>query len=696
MRNTKPNKLINEKSPYLLQHAYNPVDWYPWCDEAFEKAANENKPIFLSIGYSTCHWCHVMEKESFEDEEVAKLMNDTFVSIKVDREERPDIDNVYMTVSQILTGNGGWPLTILLTPDKKPFFAGTYIPKNSGYGRSGLIDLIKTVKDIWITNIDEILNSSEKIATALLQKSKLNSNAIINDELLDRAFILLEEKFDKEYGGFGNSPKFPSPANFYFLLRYYFDTNNENALDMVIQTLTEIRKGGIYDHIGFGFHRYSTDRKWLVPHFEKMLYDQALLTIAFTEAFQITKNEFLKETVYQTLNYVKRNLTSADGGFYSAEDADSEGDEGKFYLWTIDEVKEILKEDADLIIEVFNLTQNGNYFDEVKIESTNKNIFHLKKSLEDIAKEKSIPLNELKEKVNSSLNKLYEVREKRIHPHKDDKILTDWNALMIAAFARAYQVFGEEEFLNSAEKGMNFILNNLKTKDGFLFHRYRDSEASINGFLDDYVFLIYALIELYESTFKIEYLKETLQLNEILLKHFWDENFGGFYFTSDFSEELLVRQNEIYDGAIPSGNSIAMLNLLRLSHFTENLDLQEKALQITKVFYDQFANMPMFYPQLLTAIYFYLSSPLEIIIVGDSNRIDTKEMVSMLHKNFIPNKILINKNSFDDNEKINKIFPFIKDYKMIDGKATAYVCKNFSCQLPTTDITKMIELINQK
>jgi len=696
LRNTKPNKLINEKSPYLLQHAYNPVDWYPWCDEAFEKAANENKPIFLSIGYSTCHWCHVMEKESFEDEEVAKLMNDTFVSIKVDREERPDIDNVYMTVSQILTGNGGWPLTILLTPDKKPFFAGTYIPKNSGYGRSGLIDLIKTVKDIWITNIDEILNSSEKIATALLQKSKLNSNAIINDELLDRAFILLEEKFDKEYGGFGNSPKFPSPANFYFLLRYYFDTNNENALDMVIQTLTEIRKGGIYDHIGFGFHRYSTDRKWLVPHFEKMLYDQALLTIAFTEAFQITKNEFLKETVYQTLNYVKRNLTSADGGFYSAEDADSEGDEGKFYLWTIDEVKEILKEDADLIIEVFNLTQNGNYFDEVKIESTNKNIFHLKKSLEDIAKEKSIPLNELKEKVNSSLNKLYEVREKRIHPHKDDKILTDWNALMIAAFARAYQVFGEEEFLNSAEKGMNFILNNLKTKDGFLFHRYRDSEASINGFLDDYVFLIYALIELYESTFKIEYLKETLQLNEILLKHFWDENFGGFYFTSDFSEELLVRQNEIYDGAIPSGNSIAMLNLLRLSHFTENLDLQEKALQITKVFYDQFANMPMFYPQLLTAIYFYLSSPLEIIIVGDSNRIDTKEMVSMLHKNFIPNKILINKNSFDDNEKINKIFPFIKDYKMIDGKATAYVCKNFSCQLPTTDITKMIELINQK
>lgn len=695
MKNTKPNKLINEKSPYLLQHAFNPVDWYPWCDEAFEKANEENKPVFLSIGYSTCHWCHVMEKESFEDEEVAQLMNDTFISIKVDREERPDIDNVYMTICQILTGNGGWPLTILMTPDKKPFFAGTYIPKNSGYGRNGLIELIKTVNDIWKNNNEEILNSSEKIATALLQKSKLNSNAIIDYELLDIAFKQLEDKYDKEYGGFGNSPKFPSPANFYFLLRYYFDTKNENALDMVIKTLTEIRKGGIYDHIGFGFHRYSTDRKWLVPHFEKMLYDQALLTIAFTEAFQITENEFFKETVYQTLNYVKRNLTDIDGGFYSAEDADSEGEEGKFYLWTIDEVKEILKEDADLIIEIFNLKPEGNFLNEIKRETNNQNIFHLKKSLEDIANEKSIPMNQLKEKVNSSLNKLYEIREKRIHPHKDDKILTDWNALMIIAFAKAYQVFGEKEFLLSAEKGMNFILNNLKTKDGFLFHRYRDSEASINAFLDDYAFLIYALIELYESTFKIEYLEEALHLNEILIKHFWDKQFGGFYFTSDFSEELLVRQKEIYDGAIPSGNSIAMMNLLRLSHFTENLDLQEKALQITKAFYNQFANMPMFYPQLLTAIYFYLSSPLEIIIAGDSNSADTKEMISVLQKNFIPNKILIYKNTFDNNEKINKIIPYIKDYKMIDGKATAYVCKNFACQLPTTDIKKMLELINQ-
>ncbi|GAB6281893.1 MAG: thioredoxin domain-containing protein [Ignavibacterium sp.] len=694
MKERKPNNLINEKSPYLLQHAYNPVDWYPWCDEAFEKAAKENKPIFLSIGYSTCHWCHVMEKESFEDEEVAELMNDTFISIKVDREERPDIDNLYMTVCQILTGNGGWPLTILMTPDKKPFFAGTYIPKYSAYGRNGLIELTKTVKEIWNNSQEDVLNSAEKISSTLLQSFKTDFNLKISDEILDIAFNQLKEKFDNEYGGFGNAPKFPTAHYFTFLLRYYYDTNNEFALNMVTKTLNEISKGGIFDHIGFGFHRYSTDKKWLVPHFEKMLYDQALLAIAFSETYQVTKNDYNKEKVYQIFNYVKRNLTSDEGAFYSAEDADSEGEEGKFYLWTIEEVQKILKEDSDLIIEIFNLKPEGNFLSEVKKDIDGKNIFYLTKSLEEIANEKLIPYNELKLKVNTSIEKLYNARERRIHPNKDDKILTDWNALMIAAYAKAYQTFGEEEFLNSAEKGMDFILNNLKTKEGFLFHRYRNNEVSINGFLDDYAFLIYALIELYEASFKIEYLEQALRLNEILIEHFWDEKFGGFYFTSDFSEELLVRQKEIYDGAIPSGNSITMLNLLKLFHYTENFDLQDKALSIAKAFYNQYANMPMFYPQLLNAIYFYLHSPSEIIIIGEPNNNDTKEMLTTLQKNFIPNKILIYKNPFDNNEKLNEIIPFIKDYKMIDEKATAYVCKNFSCQLPTTDLNKLLALIN--
>ena len=405
----KSNKLINEQSPYLLQHAYNPVDWYPWGEEAFEKAKSENKPIFLSIGYSTCHWCHVMEKESFEDEEVAKLMNEAFVSIKVDREERPDIDGIYMTVCQMLTGSGGWPLTIVMTPDKKPFFAGTYFPKLSRYGRAGMMELIPQLSEIWKSKNDDVLKSAEEISHALLNSSKFSGNEILSSEILDRAFNELSRRFDPEKGGFGKSPKFPTPHNLTFLLRYWKKNKNEQALAMVEKTLQEMRLGGIYDHVGYGFHRYSTDPKWLVPHFEKMLYDQALLAIAYTEAYQATKNELYKTTVKEILEYVSRDMLSKKGGFYSAEDADSEGEEGKFYLWTVDEVKELFKEDAALILDIFNCEADGNWIDPMHGGKVGTNILHLQKSLEEYCLNNGLNTESLEIKIALAQKQLFEV-----------------------------------------------------------------------------------------------------------------------------------------------------------------------------------------------------------------------------------------------------------------------------------------------
>ena len=689
------NRLKFQKSPYLLQHAYNPVDWYPWSEEAFEKATKENKPVFLSIGYSTCHWCHVMAHESFEDQEVAKLMNETFVSVKVDREERPDIDSVYMTVCQMMTGSGGWPLTIIMTPDKKPFFTGTYIPRETRFGRVGMLDLIPRIKEIWANRKDEVLNSTEQIIAALRQGTQPASRETLGEETLRLAYEQLRDRFDEEFGGFGDAPKFPTGHNLSFLLRYWKRTGDSKALDMVEKTLQAMRRGGIYDHIGYGFHRYSTDRRWLVPHFEKMLYDQALLAMVYMESFQVTRKEKYASTAREIFAYVLRDMTAAEGGFYSAEDADSEGEEGKFYLWTHDEIKRVLApEEAETFVKLFNINEGGNFADEVAGSKTGRNIPHLAKSLGETAAELNVSLSELQKRLESIREKLFTRREKRVHPHKDDKILTDWNGLMVAALARGAIVLDEPEYANAAKRAVGFILDNMLASDGRLLHRYRDGEAAVPAYLDDYVFLVHGLVELYETTFEVDYLKKALALNEYLLEHFWDDRNGGFYFTADDGEELLVRQKEIYDGAIPSGNSVAMINLLRLGRITTNQALEEKAVRLGRAFFENVRQLPSAYPQLMVAVDFAVGPSYEVVIVGDSRTKDAKAMLQAIGRKFIPNKVVIFIPLERDSSDIKGIAPFTAHQPSIGNKATAYVCVNHNCKFPTTDVDTMLSLLN--
>jgi uncharacterized protein YyaL (SSP411 family) len=688
------NRLINEKSPYLLQHAHNPVDWYAWGPEAFEKARKENKPIFLSIGYSTCHWCHVMAHESFEDPEVARLMNEVFVCIKVDREERPDIDNIYMRVCQMMTGSGGWPLTIFMTPDKKPFFAGTYIPKESRFGRLGMLKLIPSIKEVWQTKHDEILKSADQITAGLNQLSANSMGTELDESTLRTAYAQLASRFDEQYGGFGSSPKFPSPQNLLFLLRYWQSTDDEKALRMVEKTLQSMRNGGMYDHIGFGFHRYSTDSRWLVPHFEKMLYDQAMLAMAYIEAYQATAKMEYGKTAKEIFSYVLSDMTDTGGGFYSAEDADSEGVEGKFYVWTEEEVRQILKgEEADLIINVFNIEKTGNFKEEATAESTGANILHLEKPLTEIAFNMKTSVEDLEMRIETARRNLFTVRSGRVRPHKDDKVLTDWNGLMIAALAKGAQVCNEPEYADAARRATDFILKTMRRPDGRLLHRYRDGQAAVLANVDDYAFLIWGLLELYETTFDTGYLKTALDLNKELIKYFWDDQNGGFYFTADDAEELIVRQKEIYDGAIPSGNSVAMLNLLRLGRITANTDYEEKATKIVKAFSQDVGVSPSGYTQLMVALGFGIGPSYEIVIVGNPEARDTKDMLDALRRHFIPNKVVLLKPDNQESPDIISLAEFTKDQSSIDGKATAYVCLDYACKLPTTDAKKMLELL---
>ena len=690
MEKKTPNRLINEKSPYLLQHAYNPVEWHAWNDGAFNQAAEEDKPIFLSIGYSTCHWCHVMEKESFEDEGVAALMNKSFISIKVDREERPDIDAVYMAVCQVLTGSGGWPLTIIMTPDKKPFFAGTYFPKESKQGRMGLKDLMVKIDTLWKTERQDLLTSANQITEAMQRTNDSRFGNDFTTSIMDLAFRQYQERFDHQFGGFGSSPKFPTPHNLLFLLRYYQRTRNSEALEIVTKTLTGMRKGGMYDQIGFGFHRYSTDRQWLVPHFEKMLYDQAMLMLAFTEAYQVTNNALFKQTVYEIYDYVSRELTSSNGGFFSAEDADSEGEEGKFYLWKADAIRKILGEDADDLIDIFQIKEMGNFLDPFKGENHEENIFHLLKTVGEFADENNFNGEELNLKVSESLKKLFDERGKRIHPHKDDKILTDWNGLMIAALAKAGAVFEEEKFVKAAEAATQFILNNLQTPERLLLHRYRDNEAAVPANLDDYAFFIFALLELYEATFDAEYLVHAEKYQRIINKHFGDDVYGGFYFTADFAEELIIRQKEIYDGAIPSGNAVTMLNLLKLARYSGNTDYENKALDLSRAFHEQVKATPMGHPFLMVALEFLLSESYEIVIVGKPGETKVKMAISELRKKFVPNKIVICKNP-DDANLLDSISNYTASLTELNGEPTFYLCKNFTCELPVTDFNEILK-----
>ncbi len=676
----KPNRLINEKSPYLLQHSHNPVDWYPWGEEAFSKARNENKPIFLSIGYSTCHWCHVMEKESFEHEPTAKLINEVFIPVKVDREERPDVDSIYMTVCQILTGGGGWPLTIMMTADKKPFFAGTYFPRSSRYGRPGLQEIIQRISDLWNNKREEINRSTTEIFSVLTNVSSSRKKEALTEEILTKAYYDLVKRFDEENGGFGTAPKFPSPHILLFLLRYYKRKKVDKALQMVEKTLTSMRLGGIYDHIGFGFSRYSTDSAWLVPHFEKMLYDQAMLVIAYTETYQLTKNEKYKKTAEEILEYVQRDMLSSEGGFYSAEDADSEGEEGKFYLWTSAELKSLLSEDEyELAVKACNVSENGNWIDQVHGGLNGTNILHLKSELGEEEKE-------IAEEVRK---RLFDHREKRIHPHKDDKILTDWNGLTISAFAKASQVFDNREYYHIAKDAADFILKNLKDKNGNLLHRYRQNESAITAMLDDYSFLINALIDLYETGFEINYLSEAIRLTEYSLKHFWDETAGGFYFTSDEGEKLLLRQKEFYDGAIPSGNSVFILNLLRLARLTADSSYEEKANKLSDSFSQLIDSNPASFAFTLAGLDFAFGPTYEIVISAqDEEKFD--EMLRVVNQKYIPGKVIIKQSA-----EAERLLPYLKYFHKDDSKTFVYVCKNYVCEIPADDREKLIRLLDQ-
>lgn len=588
---SKTNRLINEKSPYLLQHAYNPVNWYSWCDEAFEKAKKENKPIFLSIGYSTCHWCHVMEHECFEDDEVASKMNEKFVCIKVDREERPDIDSVYMTVCQSLTGGGGWPLSVFITPNANPFYAGTYFPKYSKYNMPGFLEILDTMSLEWKNNSEKIEKASLEFMREISEEFDPEEyNEDVSFKIVEDGYEFCKKIFDGVYGGFGKEPKFPTPHKLLFLLNYYKITSELEALNMVEKTLEGMYRGGIFDHVGFGFSRYSTDEKWLVPHFEKMLYDNALLIIAYLECYELTKKDFYKDVAIKTIDYVLREFKGKENGFYSAQDADSDGHEGKFYVFNPLEICEVLgDDDGKRFNDYFDITPSGNFEG---------------KSIANLLYNNGFESGN--EEIDKLREKVFKYRNERTNLHTDDKILTSWNALMIVALSKAYETLKNYMYLNAAENAIDFIKGNLINEKGRLLARFRDGEAKYLAYLEDYAFLVWAFIEMYESTDKEAYLKDAIKFTNNMIDKFWEENKGGFFLYGNDAEKLILRPKELYDGAIPSGNSVAAYVLLKLSEITQDEKLKEYAKKQIRYFFATATKSPISYTMYLNAVIEYL------------------------------------------------------------------------------------------
>ena len=604
---TMPNSLIHEKSPYLLQHAHNPVDWHAWNDETFARATAENRPIFLSIGYATCHWCHVMERESFEDQEVADQLNGSFICIKVDREERPDIDSVYMAACQMLTGSGGWPLNIFMTPDKRPFFAATYIPKKNRFGRAGLIELSQRIEDLWRNQPEKVSESATSVAAALRHAADFSQSDEPDPALLDRAFKQLQECYDSTSGGFEPAPKFPTPHRLVFLMRYHRRTGAASAVEMITRTLDAMRMGGIWDHVGHGFHRYSTDAGWLLPHFEKMLYDQAMISMAYLEAYQLTGNEWYASTAEDIFTYVTRDMTAETGAFYSAEDADSEGEEGRFYVWSTDEISELLgAEQAEKWAAIFNLSPAGNYTDEASGRLTGANILHLKKPFEDWARILGTTAEDLKADWQTVRQTLLEDRSRRVRPLLDDKILCDWNGLMIAALATGGRVLQQSTLTDAAEKAAAFILDHMCDQEGRLFHRYREGDLAVPAQASDYAYLIFGLLNLYQSTLNLVYAEEARRLQVDMNAKFWDETKGGYYLTETGYTELPIRPKEFYDGAIPSANSVALMNLLLLARLTGDRQWEEHSRMLVSAFGGPVSAHPTGFAFFLTALDFAL------------------------------------------------------------------------------------------
>ncbi|RPF55385.1 thioredoxin domain-containing protein [Aquisalibacillus elongatus] len=676
-----PNRLIHEKSPYLLQHAYNPVDWYPWSDEAFEVARKENKPIFLSIGYSTCHWCHVMAHESFEDEEVAKEINEKFVPIKVDREERPDIDAVYMKVCQRMNGQGGWPLSIFMTPEQVPFYAGTYFPKESKYGLPGIKQVVGYLSETFHQDPQQIKDVVDSVKKSLNQVIFSKGDARVTKEAADQAFHELGKTFDTLYGGFEGAPKFPSPHHLMFLMRYYQQTGKTLARQMVEKTLNSMAEGGLYDHIGFGFTRYSTDEEWLVPHFEKMLYDQALLLIAYTEAYQLTGKEHYKQISKQVIEFVKREMTSSEGAFYSAIDADSEGKEGQYYIWGRKEVFQVLGDElAGIFTTVYNITTEGNFH--------GKNIPNLiGTDLKSIAEQFNLTQEELHQKLEEARVKLLKAREQRVYPHLDDKVLTSWNAMMAAALAKAGQVFQQDEYVEMARKATRFIEENLVENER-LMARYRDGEVKFKGYLDDYAYLIWANLELYDAEYEVEDLKRAKELASQMYELFWDQEHGGFLFNGLDSEQLISNDKDIHDGAAPSGNSVATVVLTKLALLTGETHYADWAEDQYRVFYPALSRIPQGSTYFLISLMLTEYPSKEVVVVDqEDDQWDKLKQFKQTH--FLPHLIWLYKE-----DELSKVAPFTKDYSGIDNQTTVYICENFACQRPTTDIDQVVEKLS--
>ncbi|MCL4341969.1 MAG: thioredoxin domain-containing protein [Candidatus Thermoplasmatota archaeon] len=692
---TYSNRLANEKSPYLLQHAHNPVNWYPWGDEAFEAAARENKLIFLSIGYSTCHWCHVMERESFTDKEVADAMNETFISIKVDREERPDIDDIYMTVCQMTLGGGGWPLNVILTPDRRPVFALTYMPKESRRGMMGILELCSNLKELWSNDREGVEKRANEIMVNLERNARKTRNGEIGKDVFQNAFQGFLDSFDDANGGFGTSPKFPTPHNLMYLTRYYRRTGEKRSLEMVTKTLEKMRNGGIFDQIGFGFHRYSTDAAWVVPHFEKMIYDQALLIMAYAEAFQATRNDFYRKVATEIFEFVKRELTDPEGGFYSALDADSEGMEGKFYTWTAAELRSILGEDAyQIFSDYFNVIETGNFVEESTGRRTGRNLLTVNYHMKEFASDRNIDEKDLEAILEDSRKKLLAYREKRIKPHLDDKILADMNGLMIAALSYAGRTLKNREMVESAKKSAEFILHNMLSHNGTLYHRYREGNVAIEGFLDDYSFMIYGFLELYESTMNPEYARRALELQDSLNRMFTDSENGGFYMSSSDRKDLVIRTKQAHDGAVPSGNSIEMMNLVKFYLLKSDPEYEEMAYRTINAFGREIENSPTNYSFSLMAADILMNKSYSIVVVGDRDDEKTGKMIDSVMERYLPQAVVILKEPGD--KAISEVFKNVSSMDQVNGETTAYICTEKMCLPPFTDIVKMNEELKER
>jgi len=696
-KHNSTNHLINETSPYLLQHAHNPVNWHPWGDESLSLAKKENKPIFLSIGYSACHWCHVMEKESFENKEIAEILNKHFIPIKVDREERPDLDEIYMAAVVAISGSGGWPMTVFLAPDLKPFYGGTYFPLEDKWGRIGLKNLLVRISEFWHDERSrhKLLRDAEVLSQNIKQQFSaalpIHEQAALGKELLTNATRQLKESFDKEWGGFSRAPKFPPSNVISFLLHDYHYTGSRHSLEMAVLTLDKMCQGGMYDHLAGGFHRYSVDSIWLVPHFEKMLYDNAQLAMVYTEAYQVTGNEKYARIAKETFDYEMTYMTDHTGAVYSTEDADSEGKEGIFYLWKREELDPILgKNDAEIFSSYYNVKKNGNFSSQEPYHQ-GLNILHIRKNLEALAREFNKEETDLELALSSMRKKLLKARDKRIRPGLDDKVITSWNALMISAYARGYQVFEEERYLNAAEKAASFVMDKMQTEDGKLLRTFRKGQSKLPGYLEDYAYTARALIDLYEAAFNEKWLFQAGELAEEMITQFWDEKSAGFFNTSSLHKNLIVRTKSMNDSAIPSPVGVAAEALFRLSVLFDKEEYLKKTQRILMAHLSDMEKAPQGYLTLLNSVNFLLNPPKEIAIVGKKDSEDTQRLLRTIHGIFLPHRII----AFIDPEsaepsRLSENIPLLAGRKLVNGKAAVYICENFTCKLPVTSPEELI------